>query len=152
VWLFTGIWHGANWTFIFWGILYFVILALEKYIIKPDEIQNSFCRGLYRIFTLFIIIFAWVLFRSTNISEAMIYIGMMFGVGVTGVIDVNTGMLISEFWMFIVAGILCSITFKSGKYASVLYVIKNIVLVFLVLISIVYIINGSYNPFIYFNF
>lgn len=63
VWLLTGIWHGANWTFIIWGLIYFLFLVVEKYIIKPEVFKRSFAVYLYRIFVLLIVLFCWVLFR-----------------------------------------------------------------------------------------
>ena len=68
VWLLTGVWHGANWTFILWGLWYFILLAFEKLTGYPKRFKNIFFIGLYRIWTLFCILIGWVLFRSSNVT------------------------------------------------------------------------------------
>ena len=82
VWALTGIWHGANWTFLCWGLWYFLLLIFEK--------QTGFAEKIGRfshVYALLAIIFGWVIFRSANIGQAASYIGMMLGVGSTGAID-----------------------------------------------------------------
>lgn len=78
VWLLTGVWHGANWTFILWGLWYFILLAFEKLTGYPKRFKNIFFIGLYRIWTLFCILIGWVLFRSSNVTQAFNYIKCMF--------------------------------------------------------------------------
>lgn len=76
VWVLTGIWHGANWTFLLWGVAYCIVLLIEK-ITKITEKMGLFSH----IYTMLVIILAWVIFRAKNISEAMVYIAEMFGKG-----------------------------------------------------------------------
>lgn len=87
VWLLTGIWHGANWTFIIWGLVYFVLIVVEKFIFN---IEGKGFLG--RIYTLFIVNLLWVMFRSDSLNDAIAYIRRMFGYN-TSVID-NTGIIV----------------------------------------------------------
>ena len=67
VWLFTGIWHGAEWTFVIWGILNFVFLIIERFIMFEKIENHNFIKNIY---ALFVVNFGWVLFRSPNLKEA----------------------------------------------------------------------------------
>ena len=86
VWLLTGIWHGANWTFIVWGLFYFVLLVIEK---QTGLDKKKVWWG--HIYTMFFVILAWVLFRSTNITSAYEYIKVMF---------VPNGTSADTFWLY----------------------------------------------------
>ena len=70
VWLLTGIWHGADWTFIVWGLGYFVLIALERAADLPGRFRTRIGRGLYRAFTLLFINFQWVIFRAGSLRQA----------------------------------------------------------------------------------
>ena len=86
VWLLTGIWHGANWTFIAWGLFYFVLLVIEK---QTGLDKKKAWYG--HIYTMFFVILAWVLFRTTNISSAYEYLKVMF---------VSNGASPDSFWLY----------------------------------------------------
>jgi len=171
VWSLTGLWHGANWTFIFWGLLYFFSISIEKLI--GFEALGAGSR--YHIwislgkhgYTLLLVIFGWVLFRSENVSFAMDYMGAMVSFWRFPFVDVNTIMYLKENLLFISLGILFSTpaapalnrwlyaeqgiqTKKTGSF--VWPAIYALVLALLFLVSISYLVKGSYNPFIYFNF
>ena len=92
VWTLTGLWHGANWTFVLWGLFYFVLLMMEKITNFPEKIGV-----LAHIYALLAIIIGWTLFRSPDINHAMNYIGTMIGVGSTGLFD-------STAWYYIYNG------------------------------------------------
>ena len=79
VWLLTGIWHGANWTFILWGLMYFVLIALEK-LTGLDKIltKNRVLSALGHCYTLFFVMMGWALFRAPSVSEASQYITHLF--------------------------------------------------------------------------
>ena len=151
VWLLTGIWHGANWTVVLWGIFYFVILLVEK--------QTNFVKrmgGFAHIYTMLIIILSWVLFRSSNITSACKYIGHMFGIGASGFID--RGFITTVKGTYIIVGIsLIGITpivrIASDKLKEKkLEYIESIWLLVVFSLSILEIVSSTYNPFIYFNF
>ncbi|MVX65637.1 MBOAT family protein [Clostridium chromiireducens] len=158
VWLLTGIWHGAEWTFIIWGLLNFVFITIEKvFSFEKLEINNK----VRHIYALFIINLGWVLFRSKDLIEAGNYIGCMFGAKSNGFWSDYTFMFIKENLIFFIAAIIFStpIAKKTNKFIvdsapghKVLEVIYPFVMILLFFVCITYIIKGTYNPFIYFNF
>lgn len=158
VWLLTGIWHGANWTYISWGLFYFFLLVAEKLWIKPEQFKKASVKSAYAVFTLVAVVFAWVLFRSQNIGDAMSYWGKMVGIGVSGFYDGTTVMLVKEFGIFFLCAIAACIPLKTmikiknAVMQKVLSCVAVAAYVVILLISTIYIINGTYNPFIYFNF
>lgn len=154
VWLLTGMWHGANWTFIAWGLYYFVLLLAEKSL-KLDK------RGLsvWRVIPTFLLVnFGWVLFRAPSLTAAVSYISAMFGAGADGLwSDYTLALLRDNKVMLICAAVFSTPIAKlisdrreaCGKPASVLYAVG---LAALAVIAFTYIAKGAYNPFIYFNF
>ena len=155
VWLLTGIWHGANWTFIVWGFLYFVVLCIEKYLLKPSGYKHIIAKQGYRAITLVVIILAWVIFRAENISQATIYLKNMFGIGDISFADSTTKMLWKEFGIFFMISALASVPYnfiKERYKENILPAVKSIWMVIIFMFSVFYIINNTYNPFIYFNF
>ncbi|MBO4337079.1 MAG: MBOAT family protein [Lachnospiraceae bacterium] len=177
VWLLTGIWHGANLTFMAWGLLYFVLLVLEKYLIRPERFKNLIIKLVYRAFTLLSVSFLWVLFRAESLAAGIVYIARMFGaflqvsgegvfsgisrgaVSVSGVLPVTSGsdfaMYMREYGIFLLAAVIfcCPIRGrimrKAGEKTGILYAA---VLLFLFIWSVSYLLLGMHNPFLYFNF
>jgi len=154
VWLLTGIWHGANWTFIVWGLLYFVVLLLEKEFCYPQRL------GFFnRVYTLFVVIIAWVIFRSESMSMAIKYIGEMFGVGTVPFGSSAEEIIVNSGWLIIgVASLACVpvyqklIDIEAVKIKRIVDLLTTIWAVVILILSLASIINGMYNPFIYFNF
>lgn len=153
VWLFTGMWHGANWTFIIWGLYYFVLLLIEK---KTKLIEKL--GKLSYIYTLLLVIIAWVIFRANNLSMAISYIGIMFGINSTGFIDVMTIDYIEYIGIIIPIGILLStpmikvIWNKLKINSNIKSCIRVFITIVILIFSVLSCINSTYNPFIYFNF
>jgi len=145
VWSLTGIWHGADLTFLIWGLYYFALLTVEK-LTGWNKAENK--AVLRHITTLLLILFGWVIFRADNITIAIEYFKIMFGGA--KLYSSNLLFCLNEYKWFYVFGILCSMPlFKDKKwFNAVLTVAAPIVLI----ISISYIVKGAYNPFIYFNF
>lgn len=171
VWSLTGLWHGANWTFILWGLLYFVSISTEKLtgFDKLGESGNySFGIAFFKhAYTLGLVIFGWVLFRSENISYAADYMRAMLSIGTQPFMDTNTFVYFNENWLFIICGVIFSMptakilnrwlyngSNNRGKKAlrMVWPYVFACGLSVLFLISLSYLVKGSYNPFIYFNF
>ena len=150
VWLLTGIWHGANWIFILWGLGYFVLLIFEKSIGRTKE------KGISHAYTIFFVILLWVLFRSASITQAGSYIGTMFGIGAAGFVGEKAVTFLSYTWLLLTAGILgClpivplirrKMPLRTQEWISA----GSMLLVFA--LSILALVAGDYNPFIYFNF
>lgn len=162
VWLCTGIWHGANWTFIVWGLLYFALLMFERSTGLNKECKNSASGILRWIYTLFFVIMAWIIFRADSLSSAIDYIGHMFNWSTYGMIDSPAIFYFQEYGIFLLAGIVFStpvIPWIKEKLSSagaaartICDVLSFIAILLLFLISVSFMVKGSYNPFIYFNF
>lgn len=153
IWCLTGIWHGANWTFIIWGLMYFVLLAFEKFTGFNKKLKNF-----GYVYTLFFVVIGWVIFRSDNISIAANYIQTMFGIGANVLIDNQFILSLSEFKYYFIAAILFSVPLKdwlsprikfNGIIYDTAYCIGYVIILF---ISISFLVKGAYNPFIYFKF
>lgn len=162
VWALTGFWHGANFTFIVWGLLYFVLLVVEKFLIKPMERKNKVFLVFWFIVTIFSVNLGWVLFNSNNITDAMNYIvGMFGGFGTPFAIDDHLIRYVREYGVFIVAGILFStpvvkklrsVIEKKEWASNTAVIVSPICYAFGFLWSVSYLVLGAHNPFIYFNF
>lgn len=161
VWILTGIWHGANWTFICWGLGYFLLLAMEKLLNIPDRWRAQSAKNIYAIFTFLCVNFGWVLFRSDSIMQAFDYIEAMLAIGNAEIYDNYFFQYLGEYLALLIIGILYSvgafkyfrdkmslnsITDKIAEYLAI--IIYNS----LFIISVSYLVMGAYNPFIYFNF
>lgn len=156
VWMLTGFWHGASWNFMFWGLYYGALLLAEKYVLAPKlEKLSDKARLAY---TFILVLFGWVLFFSPTLTDAFIYIGNMFGIG-GGFID-STGIyyLTSNLLLLIICT-LCSsplvwkkfrkFSLQKGDYPSVT---ATVVYTAIFVLSIAYLVNATYNPFLYFRF
>lgn len=152
VWLFTGFWHGANWTFIIWGLFYFLLLFLEKQF-KFDKKLGAFSH----IYTLFFVIIAWVIFRSDNLTMAATYIVSMFGL-TNKFVDTMAFDYIGHIGFILPFAILFSTPFPKKIWDririndNIKSVVKVIVSCIILILSILSCIRSTYNPFIYFNF
>ncbi len=160
VWILTGIWHGANWTFIFWGLMYFVFQLAERFFEYPKKIESKFMRHFY---TLMIVNALWVVFRADNLYQAGRFFMNMLGINNNGFYSDLAVMLIRENLVFLVLGILFSMPVarnmneilyknpRSGiRWAAVLF--YPVGLLALLVVCVAYLASGTYNPFIYFNF
>ena len=156
VWFLTGMWHGANFTFILWGLMYFVLLIFEKltgfYRAKGKII--SACKWLY---TMFFVIMGWVLFRAESLSDAWVYIKSMFGLSGNTLSDgLFTGYLKHSAVLLVIGIILCTPVFrmlkKKTEKSTLVGMLSVAVLFGLFVLSVASLVSSSYNPFIYFNF
>ena len=160
VWLLTGIWHGANYTFVVWGLLYGILLMIEKVICAHKAIrkQSLIQRIFGHLYTMIVVTLAWVIFRSDSINDALIYILGMFGRGSGKLVDrVFVAYLKQNICFYIPAIIGCmpileSLEIKFGEKNPIYNVAFGATVLAGFLISVSYIINNGYNPFIYFNF
>lgn len=162
VWLCTGIWHGANWTFIVWGIYFGVLIILEKFTGLDRMLEKSRLMG--HIYTMTIVIFGWVLFRSAGITEAIDYIRSMLGMGSGAATEPIAVLYLQDYRFAYIAGIIACFPLisrakafydhrKSDRICCAAIELSFIsALAVLFLISASYLIKGTYNPFIYFNF
>lgn len=151
VWSLTGLWHGASINFLLWGLYFGVLLLLEKFYLKT--ILEKLPKLIQHIYLLLIVIFGWVLFRSTSFTEITDIVKSMLGLNGLGNLNlfVYTGAFsIKNIIIFILAILLSTPIFK--KIFDNDSVILSLILLVILVISILSIASGSYNPFIYYRF
>ncbi|MGH1280431.1 MBOAT family O-acyltransferase [Bacillus basilensis] len=157
VWFLTGLWHGANWNFIVWGLYFGLFVTLEKlFLLKWLKKRMSFIGHMY---TLIIVLIGWVFFEFESLSVAMNFIGTMFGFNQSVLLDNKTlYYLTTNFMLFVVLAI-CSTPFPKRVFVYIREKLKlpsavgiPVFYVVLVILSTAYLVNETYNPFLYFRF
>ena len=158
VFFLTGLWHGASWNFIFWGLWNGFFIILEKMTGWHKETDKPFINFLKHIYTIFIFVLVWVMFRADNMHYAAIYLKNMFGL--VKVHDIAYGISYYgdtvEILTFIIA-VICAMPVFSKileikQERKILRSIVNIWLIILFILSTAAIAASTYNPFIYFRF
>ncbi len=161
VWFLTGIWHGANWNFIVWGLLYFVLIAFEKTTGWPKNFKSNFTKTVYRILTLLFINFQWVLFNSADLYSGLRYIKHMLISPANALADRRALILLSEYGVFVIAGIILAVPVipwikeraSKNKMASrIVDVVCAVALCGMFLWALSFVVAGQNNPFMYANF
>ncbi|MBQ2946742.1 MAG: MBOAT family protein [Bacilli bacterium] len=156
VWLLTGLWHGAAWNFIIWGLFYGFLLLFEKLFFKKvlDKLPKFICW----LYTIFIILIGWLIFRVNSLEQLIIYLKEMFIFNKTDWIFILSNELTTfNSLIFIIPAIIFStpiikkinIKFGGKVWYTTIY---NIMLLVLLLVCITCLTSSSYNPFIYFRF
>lgn len=159
VWLLTGIWHGANWTFLIWGLLFGVILIIEKiFLNKFMEKLPSFIR---RIYVLFIVMILFIIFSSDNMSVALTNIKGLFGMNGEAFVNDYTLHYLKSYLPVLIIALLGSTPFikilidklRKNKYVNnIINILEPILIVVILVVVTSYLIDNSYNPFLYFRF
>lgn len=154
VWFLTGLWHGASWNFILWGLYFGVLLMIEKLFML--KILKKAPAVISHIYSIIIILFGWVLFYFENLNEMGIFLARMFGSDgfmMSGDISVK---IISYIPLLIVAAItstpLISKLYHKIKSKPILYVIDNAGCVLALLLCTAALVSSDYNPFLYYKF
>ena len=159
VWLLTGLWHGANYTFIVWGLLFGIMLIIEKFILSKYLKNTPYI--IKRIYTLFIVLISFVIFRSDNINEAFNIIKGLFGFNTKVFSNSFTIYYLKSYFIILLLGIILSTPLLSNiitrlRKNNVLNKIINLfepLLIILILVLVTAcLIDNSYNPFLYFRF
>lgn len=158
VWSLTGLWHGASWNFIVWGLYFGILLILEKFILKK-YFSNvpKFIKGIY---TLFFVMISFVIFQGDNLSNDFNIIKGLFGLNGELFINNVTLYYLKGYVLFIVLGVIGStnyvknlvIKISNGKGKKIINILEPICLLILLIIVTMYLIDSSYNPFLYFRF
>jgi alginate O-acetyltransferase complex protein AlgI len=108
VWALTGIWHGASWNFIIWGLFYFALIVSEKLLNIPKRFGRGWMAALYQAFTLLAVLFGWVLFRAADLPKAVGYMSSMLGLSGNKLMDDNVIFALREYKWFLLFAVLCS--------------------------------------------
>ncbi len=156
VWCLTGLWHGAAWNFIAWGLYYGILLIFEKYIFK--NILDKLPGALQHVYAMVLVMIGWVLFAAPSLPRAISFIGSMFGAG-AGVVDSLGFYYLKTTFILAIIAILCSTPKLYKTFMAYVYTRKNFgailyvgVYVLIFAVSVAYLVNATYNPFLYFRF
>jgi len=153
VWTLTGLWHGASWTFVLWGVYYGILLIVEKYILKDTlkKLPNFF----QHLYTILIFMFGWLIFRAETLDTFNVLLASLFGSNGLG--DLSFIKYLGIFQVKYIFAIILGIIFSTPLYDKLQKSIKNswlwnIIILTIFLLSIWFILVNTYNPFIYFRF
>ena len=153
VWMLTGLWHGASWNFVVWGLYYGIFLILEKYFFA--ERIEKLPSILQHLITIFIVSIAWVFFFSDNLTEAIHYLGDMFMFSKLPFANMHFLYLLKSNLVLMIIAIVLSHPKPYKMYtliskSSTAFSIASLLIIFI--ISVSYLVFSTYNPFLYFRF
>ena len=157
VWFCTGLWHGANWTFILWGLYYGCLLLLEKFFLR--EKLEKLPKPISHIYTLLVVLIGWVFFMSPNITTAFTTLGKMIGIGATTFANNQAKFMLKSYFIVFVLAILLSTKvydkiqiFVYNQYKMKAVYTTWTIYIILLIICIAFIVGGTYHSFLYFAF
>lgn len=162
VWMFTGIWHGAAWNFLFWGLYFAVLLIVEKkWLLKKLERSTWF----KHVYLIFFVLFSFVIFNAPDMHTAFEDISCLLGMGELPFVSKEAMYYLRSYGITVLVGIAgCMpvipwIADKCNAYARgnavakmVMQIVKPVLFLVLVILSTAYLVDGSFNPFLYFRF
>ena len=154
VWFLTGFWHGASWNFILWGVYFGIILLIEKFLIGKYIEKTKVFKHIY---TLIIVIISFLIFSTDNMSDIFNSLGNMFFLNKLDFINNETIFYLKDYFMILIISIIsCTPLFKNiylkYKDNKIISFIEPIVLLGLFILCVAFIIDASFNPFLYFRF
>lgn len=157
VWFCTGLWHGANWTFILWGLYYGCLLLLEKFFLR--EKLEKLPKPISHIYTLLVVLIGWVFFMSPNITTAFTTLGKMISIGTTTFANNQAKFMLKSYFIVFVLAILLSTKvydkiqiFVYNQYKMKAVYTTWTIYIILLIICIAFIVGGTYHSFLYFAF
>lgn len=157
VWFCTGLWHGANWTFILWGLYYGCLLLLEKFFLR--EKLEKLPKPISHIYTLLVVLIGWVFFMSPNITTAFTTLGKMIGIGATTFANNQAKFMLKSYFIVFILAILLSTKvydriqiFVYNQYKMKAVYTTWTIYMILIIVCIAFIVGGTYHSFLYFAF
>jgi len=164
VWFLTGLWHGASWNFILWGLFYFVLIFLEKKLLL--NLFNKLPALFSRIYLLLAVLVGWVFFYHTDLGQAFRFLEIMFGINAASWSNGELYIHFTNNATFFALAVVASTPFAKKVYESIknrlkenltgMYVLdgvlKSVVNILILVASIIFLVGQSYNPFLYFRF
>ena len=155
VWLLTGLWHGASWNFVLWGLYYFALLVIEKtFLLRLLERAPKFLRHIYSMAA---VIFGWLLFVIEDVSSIGAYLSRMFGSTGVFATQITVYELVRNL-VFLAILILAStpapkkLWYKLYSKGTPWRIVQSVVCAIAFVLCIAYLVDSSYNPFLYFRF
>lgn len=157
VWFCTGLWHGANWTFILWGLYYGCLLLLEKFFLR--EKLEKLPKPISHIYTLLVVLIGWVFFMSPNITTAFTTLGKMISIGTTTFANNQAKFMLKSYFLLFILAILLSTKvydkiqiFVYNQYKMKAVYTTWTIYIILIIVCIAFIVGGTYHSFLYFAF
>ena len=161
VWTLTGIWHGAGWNFLFWGLWFALFLILEKLFL--GELLKNAPVVFGRVYTLAVVLISWVFFALEKPGEILAYLQAMFGLNGVGLVNSKALFLGNEYLVLLVIALIACLPLgnhlvhalrssKTGPAMALYRLGEKVIPAALLILSIAYIVDASYNPFLYFRF
>lgn len=162
VWFLTGLWHGAEWNFVLWGLFFFVFLAIEK--AGFLNVLKNAPQFLSRAYTLIVVYFGWILFKFSDFKFIPIVLKGILGLNGNGFIDFETKALLTSNLFFIIVAIIAVTPFakkvrefavskcNTEKKQKAFEIISIALPVIILILSTLSLVGDSYNPFLYFQF
>ena len=158
VWMLTGFWHGAEWTFVVWGLYFGILLMLEKtFLLKWLEKIPV----LGHVYILILVIISFVIFDAVNIGEGVAHVVAMFGGAGLPVMSGATAYYLSSYFVIFAIGAIGSTplpkklfekVFETKVGNSVITILEPVAMILILIVSTGYLVDGSFNPFLYFRF
>ena len=145
LWFLTGFWHGAEYTFILWGLYFFLLIYIEKrflYIFIDKSIVFA------HIYTIFFLLIGWAIFAIDNLRLLSSYLKRMFSFNLT----LDFVYYINNYFIVLIICFLCSTPLILNIYMKIGKPIKSLIVIIIFILSISYLVDSTYNPFLYFRF
>ena len=155
VWFLTGFWHGASWNFIVWGLFFFVILIIEKQWLLPYLNKSKVWNHIY---VLLLVAISFVIFNAKDLADAMLTVGGMFGLQNVPIISQEFIYYVQSYGLILVMAIIGATPYpkqlfnKFSESKKFMDIIEPLSVAFLILLVTAYLVDGSFNPFLYFRF
>ena len=159
VWMLTGFWHGAAWNFLAWGLYYGIILVLEKFV--WGQYVEKLPNAVKHIYAMVLVLIGWVLFFSPSLGYALKYIGVMFGIGASGLMDKLGWFYLLSNWLIYLMAVIGSTSVgyrmmrriqraPSGRAGKC--IVTGVIYLAMFALSLAFLVTQSFNPFLYFRF
>ena len=154
VWAATGIWHGASWNYLIWGLYFFVLLMLEKFFLL--KVLNKAPAVVQHLYTMFLVVVSWAIFAIEDFAQLGAYLKVMFGLGGVPLVDAQLGYYVTSYLPILLVAAVASTPLGAKLYHKLKPRAAEVVCTVLVLAGLVvctaYLVDGTYNPFLYFRF
>ena len=158
VWLLTGLWHGASWNFVLWGLFYLILLVAEKAFLLRLLERNRLTRVLGHIGALLLVGIGWMIFDHTDLGEALRIIGGLFGIGTAGFAAATVSWLALRLLPLLAVSVAAATPYPTRLWNRLtgrrpaLTVLEPVLLVAVLALSVACAVRSDYSPFLYFNF
>ena len=157
VWFLTGLWHGAAWNFVIWGLYFCVLLVIEKLFL--GKLLEKLPEILQHVYTMFFVIVSWVIFSWGDCVDGSGYLKTMFGLAGKGMADQTSIYLLLSFAVLLLIAVIGSTSLPvrlwerlGRKNSAVSFALTGIGIFVILVLSVAFLVNSSYNPFLYFRF